>query len=316
MRELISGLGEFIVLSFFVIAVASVFSACAKILGRGFRDGWKKSIISNRFDCLVIFLGILGVVCIGYGFTEPFQLETTHLTIPSKKMCSGSHLKLALISDLHCDGVSRVEKRLISTIAEQMPDLILFAGDAADGEGLQQFKQSMTAMGKIAPVFAVDGNHDSGSDVSPFNRYAGTGAQLLNCSGKILEVRENRIWVGGIDVNNEPCMVKTMQSAPHDLFSIFLYHFPEGVKEASANQIDLYCAGHTHGGQIRMPWYGALVTMAASGKTYEWGFYKVGNTSMYVNRGIGMTGLPVRFLCPPELTIIEIIGEAKEGKPL
>jgi uncharacterized protein len=71
----------------------------------------------------------------------------------------------------------------------------------------------------------------------------------------------------------------------------------------------LYCTGHTHGGQVALPWYGALVTFARFGKRYEAGLYHEGDTWMYVNRGIGMTGgwpPRVRFGSRPELTVIDI----------
>jgi len=73
--------------------------------------------------------------------------------------------------------------------------------------------------------------------------------------------------------------------------------------------VDLYCAGHTYGGQIDLPFYGALMTLSKYGKKYEAGLYRKEGTWMYVNRGIGMEGCPaprVRFCARPELTIIEI----------
>jgi len=73
--------------------------------------------------------------------------------------------------------------------------------------------------------------------------------------------------------------------------------------------VDLYCAGHTHGGQVALPFYGALVTFSKYGKRFETGLYRVGETRLYVSRGIGMEGgkIPrVRFCSRPEVTVIEI----------
>ena len=77
------------------------------------------------------------------------------------------------------------------------------------------------------------------------------------------------------------------------------------------NNIDLYLAGHTHGGQVALPFYGALVTLAATGKKYESGLHQLGNTYIYTNRGIGMEGgrAPrVRFCARPEVTVFDIVG--------
>ncbi len=72
---------------------------------------------------------------------------------------------------------------------------------------------------------------------------------------------------------------------------VFLYHTPDEILDiAATNRVDLYCAGHTHGGQVALPLYGALVTFSKFGKRYESGLYREGQTSLYVNRGLGMEG--------------------------
>jgi predicted MPP superfamily phosphohydrolase len=90
-----------------------------------------------------------------------------------------------------------------------------------------------------------------------------------------------------------------------------LYHTPDLIETASELGVDLYLAGHTHGGQVRLPWLGAIFTASRYGKRYEMGSYRVGRTQLYVSRGIGMEGLGtprVRFLCPPEIVELELGG--------
>jgi predicted MPP superfamily phosphohydrolase len=81
------------------------------------------------------------------------------------------------------------------------------------------------------------------------------------------------------------------------------------IQEVAERSVDLYCAGHTHGGQIAVPSYGALVTLSRFGKRYEAGLYREKSTTLYVNRGIGMEGgVPrVRFWSRPELTVIDLV---------
>jgi hypothetical protein len=84
------------------------------------------------------------------------------------------------------------------------------------------------------------------------------------------------------------------------------------IEVADRLQIDLYLAGHTHGGQVRLPVWGAIITMSAYGKQYESGLYQLNPTTLYVSRGIGLEGLSlprVRFLCPPEMVLIELGNE-------
>jgi hypothetical protein len=77
--------------------------------------------------------------------------------------------------------------------------------------------------------------------------------------------------------------------------------------------INLYLCGHTHGGQVRLPFYGAVVTASTLGKRFEMGYYRLQDTHLYVSRGIGFEGMGaprVRFLCPPEITLVSIrVGE-------
>lgn len=88
------------------------------------------------------------------------------------------------------------------------------------------------------------------------------------------------------------------------------YHTPDPV-EALPPGVDLYLAGHTHGGQVRLPFYGALITMSRFDKRYEMGRYEVNGTTLYVNRGIGSEGDGLgraRLLARPEITVIDLMG--------
>ena len=96
---------------------------------------------------------------------------------------------------------------------------------------------------------------------------------------------------------------------PPEAYTLLLYHSPDLIETASSVGVDLYLAGHTHGGQVRLPFYGAVITFSAYGKQYEMGWYEVGATTLYVSRGLGMEGWDaprMRFLCPPEMEVVEL----------
>jgi hypothetical protein len=97
-----------------------------------------------------------------------------------------------------------------------------------------------------------------------------------------------------------------------DKFTLLLYHTPDLMPAAVPAGIDLYVCGHTHGGQIRLPFYGAIVTSSVQGKRYEMGQYTEQATTLYVSRGIGMEGKGaprMRFLCTPEVELFELRGD-------
>ena len=90
---------------------------------------------------------------------------------------------------------------------------------------------------------------------------------------------------------------------------VLLYHAPDLMPQAAEHGIDLYLCGHTHGGQVRLPIVGAILTSSQLGKRYEMGLYQEKRTHMYVSRGVGLEGLSaprVRFLAPPEIALITL----------
>ena len=92
-------------------------------------------------------------------------------------------------------------------------------------------------------------------------------------------------------------------------FNLFLYHNTDLMDYFDGVPIDLYLCGHTHGGQVALPFYGALTTLSRHGKKYEAGLYRQEHIQLYVNRGIGMEGgrsPRVRFLARPEITVFDI----------
>jgi predicted MPP superfamily phosphohydrolase len=103
-----------------------------------------------------------------------------------------------------------------------------------------------------------------------------------------------------------PRLRHLLGDGPAERFTLLLYHSPDLMPEAVEMAVDLYLCGHTHGGQIRLPLLGALITASDFGKRYEMGRYEEGSTTLYVSRGLGMEGLGApraRFLAPPEIVI-------------
>ncbi|MFL5318701.1 MAG: metallophosphoesterase, partial [Myxococcaceae bacterium] len=98
---------------------------------------------------------------------------------------------------------------------------------------------------------------------------------------------------------------------PPDRYRIVVLHTPDDVEHAAERKPDLYLAGHTHGGQVRIPLYGAVITESAFDKKYEMGEYRVQETTLFVSRGVGVEpGMPrIRFDCRPEIAVIDLIGE-------
>ncbi|MBI2683599.1 MAG: metallophosphoesterase family protein [Acidobacteriales bacterium] len=262
----------------------------------------------------VLSLAALGAVCVAFGhYVEPYWLEVMPVRIATSKLPKGSQpIRIVEISDLHCDAKPRLEDRLAQVIAEQKPDLIVFAGDAVnDYEAIGRFQGLMRKLSAIAPTFVVRGNWDYFREVTAIHK--GTGVTELNGQAQRLNIRGQELVISGLGANSPDSVEYAFFAVPKEEFRIFVHHFPDRIQEVSGEGIDLYLAGHTHGGQVALPFYGALVTYSRYDKKYEAGLYHVGPTWLYVNRGIGMEGgrAPrVRFRARPEVTVIDLVPAA------
>jgi len=135
------------------------------------------------------------------------------------------------------------------------------------------------------------------------------GVKTLYNSGEIIDVEGGNFFLAGIDdaYFGAPNSQEAFRNQRTGIPTIVLSHSPVGVNILKSFRTDLILSGHTHGGQVRLPGIGALQTPPGSGK-FEMGLYRVGKDQLYVNRGIGTSIIPFRFMCPPELTLIEITG--------
>ena len=218
-------------------------------------------------------------------------------------------MRLVQISDTHCTIRPLNEKKMVEIINGLKPDIIVFTGDSANNsKGLKRFKETMAKLDARLGKFAVRGNIDvyfwPGADI-----LGGTGFAELDGNSIEIDKDGEKIWITGVSCEKEGKIGDVLKKVPEDCFSIFLNHFPDLVEDLNGLNVDLYLAGHTHGGQVALPFYGAIITLSKFGKKYESGEYKVGNTILYVNRGLGLAaGInpKMRFFARPEITVFEI----------
>jgi predicted MPP superfamily phosphohydrolase len=260
----------------------------------------------------VLTLAAVGVACIAYGAAvEPYWPEVTRVRLETAKFPAGQRpMRIAQISDLHSDAKTRLEDVVPRLVADEHPDAIVFTGDAINSKaGFENFRRCMRALAAIAPTFAVRGNWDMWFWAS-VDLYADTGVRELSGDGAEVVVGDARVWICGAAVGDELNVPRAVGAAPPGDYVVFLFHYPDEIYGVARDgRTDLYCAGHTHGGQVALPLYGAIITLSRFGKRFESGLYRVDSTWLYVNRGIGMEGgnVPrVRFCARPEVTVFEI----------
>jgi len=268
----------------------------------------------------VLALAAVGIVCLAYAYCiEPYWLETTRVVLRSDKLPAGAGpIRIVHISDLHCEATVKLEDELVDAIATAKPDLIAFTGDAINyREARETFRRCMTRLAAIAPTFAVKGNWDVWL-VPMEGLFDGMGVLELDGGGVELQIRGTTVWVAGASVGPgaQEKIAVALDAASPGALKVLLHHWPREIYLASEHDADLYLCGHTHGGQVALPFYGAIITLAKFGKRFEAGLYHVGDTAMYVSRGIGMEGglvTRLRFCARPEMTIIEVVPTSGTG---
>lgn len=269
----------------------------------------------------------LGLALVSYGFwIEPHALHLTGQCLASTKLAPGTHLRILQIGDLHLERIGPRERKLNRMIDELRPDAIAFTGDFLSLSRVHDPK-SWADLHTLAEAWRA-----------PLGVYAVTGsppvdepevvARVLVGLPHIRCLHDERLALGqtgldllGIDCSHRPHvdgpkLARLMGAGPTSRFTLLLYHSPDLAPEAEPLGVDLMLSGHTHGGQVRLPWFGALYTSSLYGKRFEAGRYTMGATTLYVSRGVGLEGKGaprVRFLCPPEVVLWEIKGPQQES---
>jgi predicted MPP superfamily phosphohydrolase len=308
---------EVIRVLFFLLLIAGVFFAAARILYRRWRKDRRPL---RRTQIAVVTVATFGIGCILYGrFVEPRWLEVTTTRVATARLPAGHRgVRIVHLSDLHSEGTPLLETELPARVAQLQPDLIVFTGDAANSaEGVVVFRTCLTALARIAPTFAVKGNWDT-LGVVKGDRFGNTGATTLDGTSVSVEIAGVTLHVlGAAYGGNTQGLNATLAALPDNGPAIVLLHvpYPDVVFSTLAPRVDLMCAGHTHGGQVALPFYGALLTLSKFGKRFERGFYPDADGfgfPLYVSRGIGM-GSPaprVRFSARPEIAVIDLVPRA------
>ena len=275
---------------------------------------------------LGLLTGAAGAGLLTYAVgVEPYAIETVHLDFYAPRLPEAFEgYTIIQVSDLHMRQMGRRE-RLLETLLRGLPpaDLVAVTGDLVHTPaGIAPFLELARAFQARDGVYAIFGNSEHKNGVRPyaFSQTLAENAIMPLMNQHVLLSRGGAsIVLAGVDdpVNDKDDIAEALKDAPADLFTLLLMHSPDSIAEAALRGIDVVLSGHTHGGQIRLPWYGPLYTHSRLGRRMSDGYYsrsrlrraigiRPGRTQLYVTRGIGISGLALRFLTRPELTILTL----------
>lgn len=227
-------------------------------------------------------------------------------------------LRLLHLSDIHADGLQGLPEAIVALIADLDYDLCVLTGDyrfEIHGPCHNVYHHMKTILAAIrAPlgIYGILGNHDFIEEAEEFEKM---GVRMLINESVEIRREDQSLWLVGLDdPHYYGCddLPGALLKVPKDAFKILLVHTPEIIPEAESLGIHLYLCGHTHGGQICFPVVGPLLLNASCPRRYARGRWKYGRVQGYTSNGIGSSGVPVRFLCPPEAALIELRRENTE----
>jgi len=280
---------------------------------------------------------LLGLVAVGFFYVfwyEPQRLVGRQVSLPLPGLPADlAGFTILHLSDLHSRRWGRLERRLVAWLKKwpEPPDLVVMTGDfVAHNAGIEVnyriFRELSARYGK----FAVLGNNDTEPEIDTARlvaRLREAGVQVLVNESRRLEVapllaQEGPgevagvpLWVVGLDTPY-PALLgrpfrfpleKALRGVPPDAFILLLAHTPDALTEARKSAVDLLLVGHTHGGQLCLPWIGPLsANLRRYGREYAAGVFRDGELVMHVSRGVGTSVVPGRAFCPPEVVLLRL----------
>jgi predicted MPP superfamily phosphohydrolase len=248
-------------------------------------------------------------------YVNPYRPVLERISIPAPEDHAGlAGMRIGFITDTHVgpfispDDLARATK----LIADERPDLILLGGDYVS-ESARYTASAVEIIWELVretPLggYAVLGNHDlSVSRTRVGEALRAIGIPVLRNQAVSVGYNGDELWIGGIDETllGDPKPDLTFAQVPAGAAAIALWHEPQFAEQAAAQGAFLQLSGHTHGGQIRIPGVGP-VGLPVDGKRYVIGLENAAGMAIYTARGVGVYRPPLRFNCPPEVTLVTL----------
>lgn len=252
----------------------------------------------------------MGIFCLFWGFfIEPNLLFVKNYHLKSNKLAG---LKIVFLSDIHAaiNDENRLE-RIVKIANAQNADLVFLGGDFINGHkqssslSVEIIAQKLAGLKNEYGIFSVLGNHDWYLDGKKVRKeLEKVGIVVLENENQTININGQDLTIAGIadDATRNPDPIKTFAGSSDSV--ILLTHSPDTFPDIDY-QFELALAGHTHGGQIVIPFLGAPISNSFYGQDYLYGLIEQNNKKMIVTKGLGTSVLPLRFFCSPEIVVVD-----------
>ncbi|HEY3875595.1 MAG TPA: metallophosphoesterase [Candidatus Kapabacteria bacterium] len=287
--------------------------------------------ITRRAFLHTSILGVSGIALTSCtrGIIQRNDIEITHKTFSIPNLAQAFEGKtITFLSDIHSGPFMDLDqlKQIVRIVNDLKSDIIMIPGDfvTSDSREIEPFAEAMSDLKAPFGVYGCTGNHDYYAGVDAVSRgVEAIGFRLLRNENACITIDGQSLYLIGVDDNDSssvkhyvegksaPHIEAALRGIPSNAATILLCHKPYMFEEFAKTNVGLMLSGHTHGGQIVLGRLGRTVlTFSSLASSYCDGIYlpeeSKSQTQMYVSRGIGVVGVPIRINCPPEITKITL----------
>ncbi len=300
--------------------------------GAGFLIFWKSPRLrhfrqTRRLRFVVLTVALVGLFALVFysSFIAPRHLAVVVKNVDLARADFRDPVRIVVISDLHFGPYNQTAyaKKVVQTILAEHPDVVLIAGDSVAEEVDQlAYGSPLQTLADQIPTFAVLGNHDSGRGAfkttfvfEPARRQGVLDwltkyhIRVLINEAQYISIRGHNFWLAGVDEyvtgRDDEALAKRQVTTNDPV--ILLAHNPDVIYRAEREKFDLVIAGHTHGGQVRLPFYGPVGHIPTElGRYFDKGLFTFGETKLFITSGLGESGARARLFNPPEVVILRV----------
>ena len=275
----------------------------------------RRSFLKISGTALLAGLGVaMAYMYLGNEVNDPV-VEYIDISIPDLPSALEG-FRIVQISDIHYYPITTLQlvDQAVQMANELEPDLILLTGDYVwhEVEAIFDLMPSLSRLNARYGVYANLGNHDLWTDVNVVTQaFREIGMPLLVNQGLPISLGSDSLYLASLDDgwSGKPDLSAAMLNRPDSAPTILMMHEPDLADKYSKDpRINLQLSGHSHGGQIRFPFVGALIYPYLSWK-YPIGLYNINGMWLYTNRGLGTTNIPLRVNCAPEITELTLLSK-------
>ena len=275
---------------------------------------------------LIIFIILITALVIAYGFLIEPKLITVkeHKITVNNLPDNFNGFKIVHISDLHYGRMFDEDrlKKLVNSINEQKPDIVVLTGDLIDKDTnmtideANKISAELNKINSTSGKYAISGNNDLKFDEWTNIITNGGFIDLNNTYDTVYKDGYQNIFIAGASTLQDKQSINDKVKTSIDylnsfdkngpVYKILLLHEPDVIDDININPFDLILAGHSHAGQVRLPFIGAIYLPDGAKKYYE-SYYKLKNSNLYISNGLGVSGYNFRLFNTPSYNLYRIV---------